>query len=236
MKYNFNKWFKGESTFVDLNIIEQDDTFESGGYVIKLPITNTLTGAGVNLGLSTTISNSIQDKEPEMNALIGKCFAVEKCSYINSEKVICLTISEVDNFSGNNLFEEGALIELGGIEPPSGTSFSDLKPNPNRSFIVKSSVKESDKHIVKFSFKADYAEDVDYTGSIKCSHNDIRILLSAIIKGFFNSYDSVGPGARSNSFSIEKKLETNPLSNNSIKEVFTFSFLKKIKQSDNLNF
>tara|TARA_Y100000004_G_scaffold167627_1_gene200321 strand:+ start:5555 stop:6265 length:711 start_codon:yes stop_codon:yes gene_type:complete len=235
MKFNFNKWLKAESSFSNISIVEQDDTFESGGYVVKLPITNSFEGLGVNLGVSTTISNIIQDKQPEMNALIGKVYEVEKCSFINSESVIAITVSKVDGFSGDRLFEEGSLIEIEGAEPPAGTKWSPLKPNINKSFIVKSCVKESSKYIVKVAFKADYAEDKDYTGTINCSHNDMRVLISAIIKGIFNGYEKVGPGARSGTFSMTKKLETNPLSNNNIKEVYTISFLKKIKQSDNLS-
>jgi len=237
MKYrlNFNNLFKGTNDLSTINIVEQSDDFETGGYVLKIPITNTENGCGINLPEGSVPSDSLAENQSEMNSLLCISHSISSVTYLSASKNIQLTIPAGEYFDGDVLFPVGSFVEVAGVEAPDGDVVLNSRPLPNGSFIVSSCEKVDTNHIVKFKFKTDYDEDKTFTGTAVCSGNDTRTFISLLVAGLYNQYKKLSPAEKSDTLKINKELRLVNRAD-SISEIYTFTFNKKIKKSSNNNF
>ena len=226
---NVNFYFNDSTEFKDIDFVVQSDTFQEGGYVVQIPITNNVNGSGVNLSKYSNISNTLQSDEEECNALICKMIDVESVKFTNG--LIEVTIDD-NSFEEGKLFEVNSLITLVDIDEDSDVPFGNNIKNPTGCHRVTHALKEGTKHKIYFVFPTEHEEGYTFKGTPKVTHNDIRVLIYSLLKGLSNKYKFSAPNFAEN-MNIKSQITPyiNPFGEPFINEEFTITFNRRVQST-----
>lgn len=231
MNHNIISWLTKNNSITEKNIIVQDDCYEEGGYVIKIPISTNTGGVGLNLTKSN-LTDSLSENNLKVNSLLSKNLEVESLKYLHELNLIKAVIN-----TDKKVINTMQLVTLDGAILKNSEKFSQNYPNINGSKKVLKSEIEDGKLVLYFQWKGliDKIADIEFEGNIIINTSDVRTLLYGLFNGLYNYQLLKGVRNQLANVHFEKTTKTSGLAPNCLNEIFSISFLRRIDDTDSSN-